>query len=136
MEISETRLVIAILAVFSLGIFFSIVNGDYISSTGTQIPLMMYGLTAAGVAVGALLILLFQWKINQKQLQRILKVLPEGERILVELLLKEGKMEQTYLVAESQLSKVKVSRIISKLEDRGIVEKKPLGNTNLIKLKI
>jgi uncharacterized membrane protein len=136
MEISETRLVIAILAVFSLGILFSIVNGDYISSTGTQIPLMMYGLTAAGIAVGALLILLFQWKINQKQLHRVLKVLPEDERTLVELLLKDGKMEQTYLVAESQLSKVKVSRILSKLEDRGIIEKKPLGNTNLIKLKI
>ncbi|MBU4342216.1 MAG: hypothetical protein KJ928_06435, partial [Candidatus Altiarchaeota archaeon] len=51
-------------------------------------------------------------------------------------LVREKKMEQTYLVAESGLSKVKVSRVLSKLEQRGIVEKKPLGNTNLVKLRV
>ena len=136
MEVSETRLGIAIVAVFGLGILFSILNGYYIEDTGEPIPLMVYGMSFASMGVGALIILLFQWKISQNQLHKILKVLPEDERIILDLLVKEKKMEQTYLVAESGLSKVKVSRVLSKLEQRGIVEKKPLGNTNLVKLRV
>ena len=136
MEVSETRLGVAIVAVFGLGILFSILNGYYIEDTGEPIPLMVYGMTAASMGVGALIILLFQWKISKNQLHKILKVLPEDEKTILELLVKEKKMEQTYLVAESGLSKVKVSRVLSKLEQRGIVEKKPLGNTNLVKLRV
>ena len=136
MEVSETRLAGAIIAVFGLGITFSILNGYYIEDTGSSIPLMVYGMTAVAMGVGALIVLLFQWRINKKQFQRLLRVLPEGERVVVGLLLEDGRLEQTYIVAESGLSKVKVSRILSRLESRGIVEKKPLGNTNLVKLKI
>jgi uncharacterized membrane protein len=136
MEVSETRLGAAIIAVFGLGILFSILNGYYIEDTGEPIPMIVYGMTAVAMGVGALLVLLFQWKISQKQLYRILKVLPEDERAIIEILVKEKRMEQNLLVAESGLSKVKVSRTLSKLEQRNIIEKKPLGNTNLIKLVI
>jgi len=136
MEVSETRLGIAIVAVFTLGILFSILNGYYLEDTGEPIPLIVYGMTAASMAVGALIILLFQWRISRRQMEELLRILPEDERGILALLLKEKRMEQTYLVAESGLSKVKVSRILSKLQQRGIVEKKPLGNTNLVKLKI
>lgn len=136
MEVSETRLGIAIIAVFGLGIMFSILNGYYIEDTGDPIPMVVYGMTAVAMAVGALLVLLFQWKISQKQLLRILKVLPEDERAIIELLVKEKRMEQNILVAETGLSKVKVCRALAKLEQRKIIEKKPLGNTNLVKLVI
>ena len=98
--------------------------------------MMVYGMTAVSMGVGALLVMLFQWKISQKQLYRILKILPEDERAIVEILVKEKRMEQNLLVAESGLSKVKVSRTLSKLEQRNLIEKKPMGNTNLIKLVI
>ena len=88
------------------------------------------------MGVGALIILLFQWRISQRQYHNTLKVLPQDERVILEILLKEKKIEQIYLVAESGLSKVKVSRLLAKLEQRGIILKKPLGNTNLIKLNI
>ncbi|MFH1834612.1 MAG: hypothetical protein ABH851_00320 [Methanobacteriota archaeon] len=136
MEVSESRLAVAIISVFGLGILLSILNGYYIEDTGSSLPLMTYGVTAVSMFVGALIILLFQWKINQKQLYKILKVLPEDERILIEIILKEKRIDQTYLVAESGLSKVRVSRTLSKLAQRNVIEKKPLGNTNLIKLKI
>ena len=136
MEVSETRLAAAIITVFFLGILLSILNGEYIEDTGSSMPLVTYGVAAVAMGVGALIILLFQWKITHKQIYRTLKVLPADERALIELLLKEKRMEQTYLVAESGLSKVKVSRVLSKLAQRGIIEKKPLGNTNLIKLTI
>ncbi|MFH0860636.1 MAG: hypothetical protein V1921_05500 [Candidatus Altiarchaeota archaeon] len=136
MEVSETRLAVAISSVFLLGILLSILNGYYVEDTGSPIPLLTYGVAAGGMVVGALIILLFQWRISQAQIASILKILPDDERAIVELLLKERKMEQTYLVAESGLSKVKVSRVLMKLEQRRIIEKKPLGNTNLIKLTI
>ena len=136
MEVSETRLGIAIIAVFGLGILFAVLNGYYIQDYGEPIPMIVYGMTAVSMGVGALLVMLFQWKISQKQLYRILKILPEDERAIVEILVKEKRMEQNLLVAESGLSKVKVSRTLSKLEQRNLIEKKPMGNTNLIKLVI
>jgi len=136
MEVSETRLAVAIVSVFGLGILLSILNGYYLQDTGSSIPIFFYGVTGVAMGVGALIILLFQWRISQRQYHNTLKVLPQDERIILEILLKEKKIEQIYLVAESGLSKVKVSRLLAKLEQRGIILKKPLGNTNLIKLNI
>ncbi|MBD3388377.1 MAG: hypothetical protein GF416_04810 [Candidatus Altiarchaeales archaeon] len=136
MEVSEKRLAIALTSVFGLGILLSILNGSYIEDTGSSMPVVVYGVTAVSMGVGALIILMFQWKVTQRQAYSMLKVLPAEERKIIEVLLKEGKMEQMYLVAETGISKVKVSRVLSKLEQRGVVEKKPLGNTNLVKLKL
>jgi uncharacterized membrane protein len=136
MEVSETRLAVAVASVFLLGVMLSILNGYFIEDTGVSMPILTYGVAAVAMIVGALIILMFQWRISHSHATNMLKVLPQDERKLVEVLLKEKKIEQMYLVAESGLSKVKVSRLLAKLEQRGVIEKKPLGNTNLIKLKI
>lgn len=136
MEVSESRLAVAIISVFFLGILLSILNGEYIEDTGSQMPVLAYGVAAVALGVGALLMLLFQWRVSHKQMQSLLRILPEDERKIVAVLLKEKKLEQMYLVAETGLSKVKVSRLLFKLEQRGVIEKKPLGNTNLIKLTL
>jgi uncharacterized membrane protein len=136
MEVSETRLAAAIISVFLLGMLLSVLNGYYIEDTGASMPLFTYVVAAAAMGVGALIILLFQWRITDRRAHEILRILPEDERKIVEVLLKEKRIEQMYLVAESGLSKVKVSRIVSRLQARGVVEKKPLGNTNLVKLKV
>ncbi len=136
MEISENRLAIAITSVFVLGIMLSVLNGYFVEDTGSSMPLLTYGVAAVAMIVGAMIILLFQWRISHKQVHDMLRILPADERKIIEVLLKEKKIEQMYLVAESGLSKVKVSRLLAKLEQRGVIEKKPLGNTNLIKLKI
>ena len=136
MEVSETRLAAAIISVFLLGMLLSVLNGYYIEDTGTSMPVFTYVVAAAAMGTGALIILLFQWKITDRRAHEILRILPEDERKIVEVLLKEKRIEQMYLVAESGLSKVKVSRILSRLQARGVVDKKPLGNTNLVKLKV
>lgn len=136
MEVSETRLAIAIVIIFTLGAVFSILNGLYTESTGTPLPLIVYGMSAASMLVGAILILLFQWRISKRQLQNVFKILPDEERKIMEVLAKEGRIEQRYLVAETGLSKATISRRIATLEQRGIVEKKQIGTANLIKLKI
>ena len=108
MEISESRLAVAIISVFFLGILLSVLNGEYIEDTGTQMPLLAYGVAAVAMGVGALLMLLFQWRVSRQQMQQLLRILPPDERTIVEVLLREKRIEQMYLVAESGLSKVKV----------------------------
>jgi hypothetical protein len=136
MEVSETRLAVAVTSIFLLGIMLSILNGNFIEDTGVPMPLLTYGVAAMAMMVGALIILLFQWKISHQHAFDMLKILPSDERKVVEILLKEKKIDQMHIVAESGLSKVKVSRLLMKLQQRGVIEKLPLGNTNLIKLKL
>lgn len=136
MEVSEKKLAIAVGLVFLLGILFSIINGEYTEETGSSLPLVAYGIAVVSLAAGAFLVILFQWKINQKQLMRVLRLLPEDERKILELLVVEKKIDQSHLVAQTGFSKVKVSRVISKLHDRGIVDKHPSGNTNLVILNL
>jgi len=61
----------------------------------------------------------------------------EGEEAQVAALLVEaqGMMFQNELVEKTQLSKVKVTRILDKLEGKGLVERRRRGMTNVIILK-
>ncbi|MBI1969889.1 MarR family transcriptional regulator [Candidatus Woesearchaeota archaeon] len=136
MEISEKKLVIAIGAVFLLGVFFSIANGYYTQKTGDPLPLIAYAIAFISLAVGSALVLLFQSRINKMQLENILKILPQEERKIMEILVERKEIEQKHLVVLSGLSKVKVSRVLAKLEQRGIVEKKASGYTNLVIVKL
>ena len=74
-------------------------------------------------------------KINKIQLERVLKILPREERVVVKILLdNDGSVEQNKLVVLSGFNKVQISRILHKLDQRGVVEKKHMGNTNLVVL--
>ena len=78
MEVSETRLAVAFASVFFLGILLSILNGYFIEDTGEPMPLLTYGVAAVAMIVGALIILLFQWKISHKQAFDMLICGPSG----------------------------------------------------------
>lgn len=137
MEIDNKRLIIGFSAMFLLGIAFSIVNGVYTDSTNEQLPLIVYAISFLSIVVGAFIVIMFQAKINKIQLERVLKILPREERIVVKILLDNNNaIEQNKLVVLSGFNKVQIFRITQKLEVRGVIEKKHLGNTNLILLKI
>jgi len=137
MDVEPRKLAVALLAVFLLGIIFAILNGFYVTESGESLPLIVYGMSFLSILVGAFVVLLFQWRINKSQLERVLGVLPREERIIIKILLDNNNhVEQNYIVALSGLNKVTVSRTISKLEQRGVLEKKALGNTNMILLKL
>ncbi len=137
MEVEPKKLVVALLAVFLLGILFAVLNGLYVLEAGESLPLIVYGMSFLSILVGAFLVLLFQWRVNRAQLERLLGVLPREERLLIRILLdNNGRLEQNYLVALSGLHKVAVSRVVARLSSRGVVEKRPLGNTNVVFLKL
>lgn len=137
MEIDNKKVVISLGLVFMLGILFAVVNGNYTSSTNEQLPLIVYVISFISILIGAFIVILFQWKINKIQLEKVLKILPREERIIFEILLdNNNSIEQNKLVVLSGFTKVQVSRITKKLVDRVVIEKKNVGNTNLVLLKV
>jgi len=137
MEVSLPKLFVALLLVFILGVLFAVVNGVYTTEEGSPLPLITYAISFVSLLAGAFLVILFQWKINQIQLERSLCILPQEERLIVKLLLQhKDSIEQNKLVALSGFTKVKVSRLVKILEQRGVVKKTDLGNTNLIVLTL
>lgn len=73
---------------------------------------------------------------RRRNIKDILPVLTDGERKIVEILLREKKeVDQRKIIKETDFSKAKVSRIIQDLVDRDLIEKVHKGRTNLIRLK-
>lgn len=137
MEISPKKLIIALSLVFLLGILFAIVNGFYVQEEGDFLPIIVYAISFVSLIIGGSIVILFQWKLNNIQFKRIVKILPPNERKIIKILLENNNMiEQNKLVVLSGFNKVKISRILKTLELRGVVKKKNMGNTNLIVLDI
>ena len=137
MEIDNKRLVTGLSLVFILGILFALVNGFYTSSTNEQLPMIVYGISFISILIGAFIVVMFQMKINKIQIEKVLKILPREESMVVKILLdNNNKIEQNKLVVLSGFTKVQISRILQKLVQREVVEKKNMGNTNLVILKI
>ena len=137
MEISIRKLVIGLGIVFLLGVMFAVVNGIYAVEEDQTLPLLVYAISFVSLLAGGFLVILFQWKINKIQLSRVMKVLPEQERKIISLLLENNNsLEQNKLVALTGIHRVKMSRMLTELEIRGVVKKTNLGNTNLVVLTI
>jgi uncharacterized membrane protein len=59
--------------------------------------------------------------------------LDEEEQNIINLLNKnEGSIYQSDIIKETNLSKVKVSRLLDKLEGKGLIERKRRGMTNIV----
>jgi uncharacterized membrane protein len=137
MDISPKRLVMALSMVFLLGVMFAIVNGLYAEEEGSQLPVIVYAISLVSLVLGGSLVIMFQWKINRMQLEKVTKILPPEERRLVTVLMQNNNsLEQNKIVALTGMNKVKISRLVKELENRGVVAKTDLGNTNLIVLRL
>ena len=78
MEVSPKKIIMALGAVFVLGVLFAIANGYYTEETDTPLPILFYLVALVSLLVGVFIAVLFQWKINKLQLERVLKILPES----------------------------------------------------------
>ncbi len=135
-EISTRKLIIAFGLLLSLGMILAISNAYCATNMGHLYSPLLYGVTLIALTTGVAIALLLQWKIDKLQLERIINILPEDDRKVIKVILdKKKNITQSELRYLTGLSKVKISRILSKFEQRGIIEKKAYGNTNLIILK-
>jgi len=75
-------------------------------------------------------------KVKRKDYNNILKTLTAEERkILMAVISEQGAIFQSDLAEKTGFDKVKVSRILDKLEGRQIIERRRRGMTNIVILK-
>lgn len=78
---------------------------------------------------------------NKKQKQETKKyeipkdLNPDEKQIIQIIIDEEGAIFQSHLTEKTKLSKVKITRILDKLEGKGIIERKRRGMTNVVILK-
>ena len=74
--------------------------------------------------------------LSEEEKKRALENLDDEEKQVMSLVLREqGSIYQSDLIKDTQLTKVKVTRILDKLEGRGLIERKRRGMTNIVILK-
>ncbi len=81
-------------------------------------------------------------KVKDESVQRLrqekeenLKTLNKEEKIVYSILVKERSMFQADLVEKSGFNKVKVTRILDRLEGRHLIERKRRGMNNIVILR-
>jgi len=75
-------------------------------------------------------------KVTKENYKKILGGLSKDEKILFEKIIEmQGTAFQSDLVGKTKLTKVKVSRILDKLEGRGLVERRRRGMANVVVLR-
>ncbi len=83
-----------------------------------------------------LLIYALYGKIVKKKEEIILEILTEDEEKVVKVIMEHGgSIRQDKLPELTNFSKPKISRILSSLAERGIIEKKPYKKTQIVYLK-
>ena len=88
------------------------------------------------IAIGLYFLISVKLQENKKSFSIDTKNLDNEEKVIIDKLKeKQGSMYQSDLIKETQYSKVKMTRILDKLESKGILEKKRRGMTNIVVLK-
>lgn len=75
-------------------------------------------------------------KITKEKYQKVMSTLTQEEKnVLQRIIESQGTIFQSDLVDKTKFNKVKVTRILDKLEGKGLTERKRRGMTNVIILK-
>ena len=75
-------------------------------------------------------------KITKENYQKVMGVLNRDEKIILEKVIEaQGTIFQSELVDKTKFPKVRVTRILDKLEGKGLIERKRRGMTNVVILK-
>jgi uncharacterized membrane protein len=75
-------------------------------------------------------------EITKENYQKVMSELVDDEKLVLEKIIEaEGTIFQSDLVDKSGFTKVKVTRILDKLEGKAIIERKRRGMTNVVILK-
>lgn len=76
-------------------------------------------------------------KITKENYKNVMKDLGKDEKMVFEKIIEsQGTLFQSELVDKTKFNKVKVTRILDKLEGRGLIERRRRGTTNVVLLKL
>lgn len=118
------------------------VESDPCSVTG-HIPIEFYvGVASVIALVGFGVFLMFKAQKREKSTNETIKKIKEAEKgldgdegkVYQIITNSSGTIYQSEIVEKSGFSKVKVTRILDKLEGRGLIERRRRGMTNVIML--
>ena len=74
--------------------------------------------------------------IENKKIEGVVKMLSSDEKAVYDTILSaDGTIFQSELVEKSSLDKVRVSRVLDRLEGKGLIERKRRGMSNVIVLR-
>lgn len=108
------------------------------TACGCQFPIeiLIPLFASTGVLVGSLVYYFMSSHLRaKKDFSAVLSLVEYDERAIIQELMKAGGgMPQSRLVASTGMSKVKVSRVLSDLEAKGVIKKKASGVTNDVEL--
>ena len=75
-------------------------------------------------------------KITKENYQKVMNTLDKDEKNILERIIEsQGTIFQSELVDKTKFPKVKVTRILDKLEGKRLIERKRRGMTNVVVLK-
>lgn len=75
-------------------------------------------------------------RITKDNYQKIMKELGSDEKLVLgKIIDSQGTIFQSDIVRKTKFNKVKVTRILDRLEGRGLIERKRRGMTNVVLLK-
>jgi uncharacterized membrane protein len=109
-----------------------------------NIPLQGFvGFSIAFVLAGIAMFMIFSGKKYQeeltekeKKLEKIIKTLKDDEKTVYETIKNVGGvMFQSELIEKTGFSKVKISRILDRLEVKGLIERRRRGMSNVVILR-
>jgi hypothetical protein len=125
-----------IVGVSSLYVQTQIETGN---ACGCLIPITLFipFLASVGLLIGTMVYYLLTPKAVYRTMDRevILRLFDQDERKIVGFLLNnKGEGVQSRMVSETDMSKVKVFRVLERLLKKGIISKDPHGKTNRILL--
>ena len=98
-----------------------------------------HGLFAVGIIVGSLIVFLISSLWGAGLLKKAVGVpydiFEPDEKEIVDILMKEKRLTQEELSKKTRLSKFKISRLTTELEERGIIDKRRAGKFYIISLR-
>ncbi len=131
-----------VVAVSSLYVEMEISSGN---ACGCAIPIWLFVplLGSLGLFIGALIYALLRPEERKEEKTKLREAIKNAllttskgdERKLMEIILQKESIKQHELVKLSGMNKVKVHRILKRLEARGIIEREREGKIVVVKLK-
>ncbi|RLG70349.1 MAG: hypothetical protein DRO11_06425, partial [Methanobacteriota archaeon] len=112
------------------------VGGELLVIPLSPLAIVILTLLALGIVLGAI-IHVRRDKIHMDTNRRktLFKILKKDEKALIQKIMEsDGAVEQSILYETTGFSKPKVSRLLSDLEERGLIRKEKYGRTNLVTL--